>query len=141
MERKMTFYFFIFITLLSLAYSADLLDETINTNINADQTCTSSFECTTGCCYNDICSEKSECKKRMLYAYLASGAVTILVVILSIVYLFIHIKSTRENVKSIREKMQISQQQESEKMNLIKQKTAEIEGREESFSENFNPAT
>jgi len=141
MDRKIALYFFIFCTLLSFSYSAELLSETFRSNINADQQCSSSFECTTGCCYNYICSDRSECKKRMLYAYLSSGVITIIVVILSIIYLFVHIKSTRENVKSIREKMQQTQKEESEKMNLVKQRTTEIEGQEESFSENFIPAT
>lgn len=134
MDRKTCLFFFLIIILILTGTSTDILEDNKNTNVNADDKCSSSFECSTGCCYDGICSEKSECKKRMLYAYLASGVITVVVLILSIVYLFIHIKGTRENVKLIREKMQKNQQVESEKMNFIRQRTTEIEEKEDDFT-------
>ena len=84
---------FIFILLL-------LIINIINT---ISQHCSSNLECKeTGCCHDDQCSPKSDCKKRnkFCYGFVGLGAFVILVII--IIYFIRKIKQTKRHLEHLR---------------------------------------
>ena len=84
-------YFFIFIIIL------------INSINVMSQQCSTNLECKeTGCCHDEKCSEKSECRRRnkLCYAFVGVGAFVVLVII--IIYFVRKIRETKKHLEYLR---------------------------------------
>ena len=67
------------------------------------QKCSTNLECKeTGCCHDDMCSEKSECRKRnkLCYAFVGVGAFVVLVII--IIYFVRKIRETKKHLEYLK---------------------------------------
>ena len=67
------------------------------------QECSTNLECkSTGCCHDNKCSEKSDCRKRnkLCYAFVGVGAFVVLVVI--IIYFVRKIRETKKHLEYLR---------------------------------------
>ena len=76
---------------------------TINIINVLSQKCSTNLECKeTGCCKDDKCSPKSDCRKRnkLCYAFVGVGAFVVLVVI--IIYFIRKIKQTKKHLEYLR---------------------------------------
>ena len=86
-------------------YKLNLILLLIITNIisTISQSCSSNLECKdTGCCHDDVCSPKSDCKKRnkFCYGFVGVGAFIILVII--VIYFIRKIKQTKRHLEHLR---------------------------------------
>ena len=75
----------------------------INIISTLSQSCYSNLECkSTGCCHDNKCSEKSDCRKRnkLCYAFVGVGAFVVLVVI--IIYFVRKIRETKKHLEYLR---------------------------------------
>ena len=67
------------------------------------QSCSTNLECKeTGCCHDEKCSEKSECRRRnkLCYAFVGVGAFVVLVII--IIYFVRKIRETKKHLEYLR---------------------------------------
>jgi hypothetical protein len=70
--------------------------------------CSSSLECsTTGCCQNQVCVATSTCEKNMTIFYVIIGVVGFVFLVLTFIYFILTIKSSRENVRKLQQKMMV----------------------------------
>ena len=67
------------------------------------QKCTTNLDCkNTGCCHDDRCSDKSECRRRnkLCYAFVGVGAFVVLIII--IIYFVCKIKETKKHLQYLK---------------------------------------
>ena len=67
------------------------------------QKCSTNLECkNTGCCHDDKCSDKSECRRRnkLCYAFVGVGAFVVLVFI--VIYFVRKIRETKKHLEYLR---------------------------------------
>lgn len=83
-----------------------IIENNLNqTNIDNENNCSSSFQCLSGCCYDNKCQNStSQCELIITKAYIISGCIALIVLSLGIVYLYNEIKKTKINVENIRNK-------------------------------------
>lgn len=72
---------------------------------NNDEACVSSFECSSACCSSGKCGSKDSCSKIVLDAYLICAGASILILLITGLYLFLQIRETKRNVIKIKEKV------------------------------------
>lgn len=72
---------------------------------NEGESCVSSFECSTACCSSGKCGSKDSCSKIILSAYLICAAASLVILIITGLYLFLQIRETKRNVIHIKEKV------------------------------------
>jgi hypothetical protein len=75
------------------------------------QTCNSNFSCSSFCCLDDVCKDKSFCEKERNKVYIGVGIVAICFLLGSIIYLFVMLRGISVSMKQKRLDVQLQIQE------------------------------
>ena len=75
---------------------------TLSIGNSSTQSCKTNFECSSFCCLDDVCKEKSFCEKERNKVYIGVSIVAICFLIGSIIYLFVMLRGISVTMKQKR---------------------------------------
>lgn len=107
------------LSILFILFVNNTIQQSLTQKNNGD-TCTSSFECNIGCCYEGKCEDKAMCEKRITNAYIISGISSIIVIVIILIVLYLQIKDTKQNVTKIKAKIELKKKDEEERLTLAR---------------------